>query len=64
MSRSTLGHSSRSTPQRYSPVNVDSSDSEDDLSESTPFAKHNRVHLYQQPEEDDELFCESASFLQ
>lgn len=41
--------------ERYSPVNVDSSDSEDDLSESTPFAKHSRVHLYQQPEEDDEL---------
>lgn len=39
---------------RYSPVNDDSSDS-DDNSESTPFAKHDRVHLYQQPEEDDEL---------
>ncbi|KAG0010435.1 hypothetical protein BGZ81_002767 [Podila clonocystis] len=56
MSRSALGQTSRSSPQRYSPVNVDSSDSEDDLSESTPFAKHSRVHLYQQPEEDDELF--------
>ncbi|KAF9155584.1 hypothetical protein BG015_009367 [Linnemannia schmuckeri] len=55
MARSNQGQPSGSSPHRYSPVNDDSSDS-DDNSESTPFAKHNRVHLYQQPEEDDELY--------
>ncbi|KAG0379026.1 hypothetical protein BGX24_001948 [Mortierella sp. AD032] len=58
MTRSTQGQSSGSSPHRYSPVHHhgdDSSDS-DDNSESTPFAKHSRVHLYQQPEEDDELY--------
>ncbi|KAF9932905.1 hypothetical protein FBU30_007064 [Linnemannia zychae] len=54
MTRYTQGQPSGSSPQRYSPVD-DSSDS-DDNSESTPFAKYNRVHLYQQPEEDDELY--------
>ncbi|KAG0051822.1 hypothetical protein BGZ89_003419, partial [Linnemannia elongata] len=54
MARSNQGQPSGSSPHRYSPVNDDSSDS-DDNSESTPFAKHSRVHLYQQPEEDDEL---------
>ncbi|KAG9072813.1 hypothetical protein KI688_000591 [Linnemannia hyalina] len=55
MARSYQGQPSGSSPHSYSPVNDDSSDS-DDNSESTPFAKHNRVHLYQQPEEDDELY--------
>ncbi|KAF9297926.1 hypothetical protein BGZ88_008520 [Linnemannia elongata] len=55
MARSNQGQPSGSSPHRYSPVNDDSSDS-DDNSESTPFAKHSRVHLYQQPEEDDELY--------
>ncbi|KAF9418774.1 hypothetical protein BGZ94_009601 [Podila epigama] len=62
MSQSTLDQSSRTTPQRYSPIlHVDTSDSEDDLTESTPFARHNRVHLYQQPEADDVLFPAVAS---
>ncbi|KAF9276216.1 hypothetical protein BGZ68_010194 [Mortierella alpina] len=56
MAGSSRGLSSRSSTPRYSPLNADSSSDSDDNSESTPFAKHDRVHLYQQPEEDDELF--------
>ncbi|KAF8939680.1 sulfate transporter family-domain-containing protein [Dissophora ornata] len=52
MTRASHGQSSRTSP-RYSPVNVDSSDSEDDSNERTPFVKRGRV--YQQPEDDEEL---------
>ncbi|KAG0048839.1 hypothetical protein BGZ83_006259 [Gryganskiella cystojenkinii] len=55
MARSSQGQTGRASPHRYSPVDNDSSDS-DDNSESTPFAKHSRVHLYQQPDDGDELF--------
>ncbi|KAI1316243.1 hypothetical protein EDD11_010290 [Mortierella claussenii] len=52
MARATQGQSSRSP--RYSPVEIDSSDSDDNHNESTPFVRRGRV--YQQPEDDDELY--------